>query len=167
LEIDRAKLEPAALRRYSPSSARWVMMQRFLDAKGSQYKHVLMADAGQVFFQSNPFDIIGDPGIYTFMDEKTIGESEKRSADIRNCFGDSVLANLADKRALHSALSLGTLSSATDYARQMSDGVLSPAFQACEAAGVDAGLHDRLVYGGELPGVLMFDEATGPATDVQ
>lgn len=62
LEIDREKLEPAALRRYHTSSARWVLIQRFLDAKGSDYDRVLMADAGQTFFQGNPFDIIGDPG---------------------------------------------------------------------------------------------------------
>lgn len=38
------------------------MIQRFLDAKGSNYDRVLMADAGQTFFQGNPFDIIGDSG---------------------------------------------------------------------------------------------------------
>lgn len=50
------------LRRYHPSSVRWVMFQRFLDVEGSNYERVLMVDAGQAFFQGNPFDIIGDPG---------------------------------------------------------------------------------------------------------
>ncbi|CAM9275307.1 unnamed protein product, partial [Hapterophycus canaliculatus] len=167
LEIDRGKLEPAALRRYHPSSARWIMIQRFLDTKGSDYERVLIADAGQVFFQGSPFDIIGDPGIYAFTDDKTIGEYEERSAKIRDCLGESVLAKLTDKPALYSAVSLGTSSSAADYARQMSNGLLSPSFQACESAGVDAGLQEYLVYGGGMPGVLRFDQATGPVADVQ
>lgn len=62
LQIDRERLEPAVLRHYHPSSVRWTLIQRFLDMKGSDYERVLMVDAGQTFFQGNPFDIIGDPG---------------------------------------------------------------------------------------------------------
>lgn len=62
LPVDREQLEPMVLRRYHPSSVRWVMFQRFLDVEGSNYERVLMVDAGQAFFQENPFDIIGDPG---------------------------------------------------------------------------------------------------------
>lgn len=62
LEISRERLEPASLRKYHPSSARWIMIQRFLDVKGPEYERVLMVDVGQIFFQANPFDIIGNPG---------------------------------------------------------------------------------------------------------
>ncbi len=50
------------IRRYHPSSVRWIFFQRFLDVEGSRYGRVLMVDPGQTFFQDNPFDIIGDPG---------------------------------------------------------------------------------------------------------
>lgn len=62
LEIDRNALQPAFLRRYHPTSVRSVLFQRFLDFKGSNYERVLMANAGQAFFQNNPFDVIGEPG---------------------------------------------------------------------------------------------------------
>lgn len=62
LEIDREKLEPVFLRRFHPSSVRWLLIQRFLEAKGLTYGRVLMVDAGETFFQGSPFDIIGDPG---------------------------------------------------------------------------------------------------------
>lgn len=62
LEISRERLEPESLRKYHPSSARWIMIQRFLDVKGPEYERILMVDVGQIFFQANPFDIIGDPG---------------------------------------------------------------------------------------------------------
>lgn len=62
LQIDRERLEPAVLRRYHPSSARWILIQRFLDIEGPDFERVLMVDAGQTFFQGNPFDIIRDPG---------------------------------------------------------------------------------------------------------
>lgn len=60
--VDREKLEPVFIRRYHTSSARWIIFQRFLDVEGSRYERVLMVDAGQAFFQDNPFDIIRDPG---------------------------------------------------------------------------------------------------------
>lgn len=101
------------------------------------------------------------------MDDKTIGEDDQHSAKIRECLGDSVLTKLANEPALYPAVLLGTLSAAAGYVRQMSEGLLLPAFQACEAAGVDAGLHEYLVYGGGMTGVLIFDQATGPVTNMQ
>lgn len=62
IEIDTGRLEPAILRQYHPSSARWVLIQRFLDTKGSDYERVLIADVRETFFQTDPFDIIGEPG---------------------------------------------------------------------------------------------------------
>lgn len=101
------------------------------------------------------------------MDDQLIGDSQEHSTKIKNCLGSEVLAKLADKPAVHSAVSLGTSSFAIDYARQMSQGLVSPAFQACETAGVDAGLHEHLLYSGDAPVVLKFDQASGPVTDVQ
>ncbi|CAM9678260.1 unnamed protein product [Ectocarpus fasciculatus] len=166
LEISRERLEPASLRKYHPSSARWIMIQRFLDVKGPEYERVLMVDVGQTFFQANPFDIIGDPGVYTFTDDMLIGKSQQHSTKIQDCLGASVLARLADKPAIHSGVSLGTSSLVVDYARQMSEVLSSAGFQACEKAGVDAGLHDYLLYSGGVQGVLRFDQSSGPVTDV-
>ncbi|CBN76469.1 conserved unknown protein [Ectocarpus siliculosus] len=166
LEISRERLEPAALRKYHPSSARWIMIQRFLDVKGPEYERVLIVDAGQIFFQANPFDIIGDPGVYTFTDDKLIGKSQQHSTKIQDCLGASVLAKLADKPAIHSGVSLGTSNLVVEYARQMSEVLSSAGFQACEKAGVDAGLHDYLLYSGGVQGVLRFDQSSGPMTDV-
>lgn len=64
IEIDTERLEPAFLRQYHPSSVRWVLIQRFLDAKGLDYERILIADARETFFQTDPFDIIGEPGDY-------------------------------------------------------------------------------------------------------
>lgn len=64
IEIDTERLEPAFLRQYHPSSSRWVLIQRFLDAKGPEYERILIADVRETFFQTDPFDIIGDPGAY-------------------------------------------------------------------------------------------------------
>eukprot|EP00903_Cladosiphon_okamuranus_P019117 g17589.t1 len=167
LPIDRERLEPAVLRRYHPSSVRWILFQRFLDIKGSDYERVLMVDAGQTFFQGNPFDIIGEPGIYAFTDTQLIGDRQDHSTNIQNCLGSAALTKLADKPAIHSTVSLGTSSFAVEHARQMSQGLVSTAFQACETAGVSAGLNDYLLYGEETQGVQKFDQASGPVTDIQ
>lgn len=101
------------------------------------------------------------------MDDQLIGECQEHSTKIQNCLGSATLAKLAAKPAIHSAVSLGTSRFAIDYARQMSEGLVSPMFQACEAAGVDAGLHDYLLYSGDTKGVMKFDQASGPVADVQ
>lgn len=106
-------------------------------------------------------------GIYAFSDNHLIGDSAEHSTKVRNCLGSAALAKLADKPAIHSTVSLGTSSFAIEYARQMSQGIVSPAFQACEAAGVDAGLHQHLLYSEDAQGVQVFDQASGPVTDVQ
>lgn len=66
IEIDTERLEPAFLRQYHSSSARWVLIQRFLDAKGPAYERILIADVNETFFQTDPFDIIGEPGDYEY-----------------------------------------------------------------------------------------------------
>lgn len=116
--------------------------------------------AGVVFLPAKP-------GIYTFTEDRLIGDSQEHSMKIRNCLGSAALAELADKPAIHSAVSLGTSSFAIGYARQMSEGLVSPAFQACEAAGVDAGLHDYLLHSEGAEGVQTFDQASGLVADVQ
>lgn len=106
-------------------------------------------------------------GIYAFSDNHLIGDSAEHSTKIQNCLGPAALAKLADKQAIHSAISLGTSSFATEHARQMSQGIVSPAFQTCEAAGVDAALNDYLLHSEDARGVQTFDQASGPVTDVQ
>lgn len=108
-----------------------------------------------------------EPGIYTFTDSQLIGDCQEHATKIQNCLGSAALANVADKPAIHSAVSLGTSSFVVEYARKMSQGLVSPAFQACEAAGVDAGLHDYLLYNGDAQGVMKLDQASGPVTDVK
>lgn len=101
------------------------------------------------------------------MDDNVIGECQQHSTKIKNCLGASALAALAHKPVIHSAVSLGTGSFAVDYARQMSNGLSSQEFQECETVGVDTGLLDHLLYSGGVLGVLRFDQASGPMTDVQ
>lgn len=62
LKLDTDELVPEVLRRYHPSSCRWVFAQRFLDARGSDYARVMMVDVGDTLFQANPYDIVGAPG---------------------------------------------------------------------------------------------------------
>lgn len=106
-------------------------------------------------------------GIYTFEDGQLIRDSRQHSKQIQDCLGAPALAQIADKPAVHSAVCLATSSLAVDYARQMSQTLISPPFQACETAGVDTGLHEYLVYSGGVKGALRFDQASGLVMDIQ
>lgn len=106
-------------------------------------------------------------GMYTFMEDKNIGESSLNSARMKECLGPSVLSKMAASPVIGSAVSLATSSFAIEYARQMSTGILSSAFQACEEDGVEKGLHNYLLYSGGVQGVLRFDQASGPLIDVE
>lgn len=101
------------------------------------------------------------------MEDKNIGESSPNSARMEECLGPSALSKMAASPVIGSAVSLATSSFAIEYARQMSTGILSSAFQACEKAGVEKGLHNYLLYSGKVQGVLRFDQLSGPLIDVE
>lgn len=101
------------------------------------------------------------------MEDKNIGESSLNSARMKECLGPSALKKMSASPVIGSAVSLATSSFAIEYARQMSTGILSSAFQACEKAGVEKGLHNYLLYSGGVQGVLRFDQSSGPLIDVE
>lgn len=105
--------------------------------------------------------------MYLFMEDKSISESATCSGWIKGCLGSSALAEVAHQKVTHSTIVLGTSSFAVEYARQMSQGLLSADFQACESAGVDNGLHNYLLYTSGGEGVLRFDQFSGPVIDVE
>lgn len=100
------------------------------------------------------------------MEDKLIGECSLNSGRIKECLGPSALSKLADRPVILSAITLGTATFAIQYARQMSQGISSPAFQACEKAGVEQGLHNYVLYTGGVQGVLRFDQSSGPVVDI-
>lgn len=101
------------------------------------------------------------------MEDKSIGESGLNSAAMKECLGRKALSKMEASPVICSAVSLATSSFAIEYARQMSIGILSSAFQTCEKAGVEKGLHNYLLYSGGVKGVLRFDQSSGPLIDVQ
>lgn len=105
--------------------------------------------------------------MYTFMEDKNIGESSLNSARMKECLGPSVLSKMAASPVIDSAVSLATASFAIEYARRMSTGILSSDFQACEKSGVEKGLHNYLLYSGGIQKVLRFDQSSGPLIDVE
>lgn len=101
------------------------------------------------------------------MEEKTIGDCDLNSGWIKDCLGSTVLSKVADKRSINSAISLGTASAAIEYAHQMSHDIMSWILQTCERDGLNAGLHNFMLYSGGVKGVLRFDQLSGPMIDIQ
>lgn len=101
------------------------------------------------------------------MQDQLIGDCSLNSGWIKDCLGPSALSEVADEPIIYSSVTLATSRYATEYARQMSEGLSSAAFQACETPGVEKGLHNYLLYTGGMKGVLRFDQSSGPVIDVQ
>ncbi|CAM9296723.1 unnamed protein product [Discosporangium mesarthrocarpum] len=169
LQFGVEELEPEYLRQYHPSSTRWILIHRFLEDQQDNYDRVLMADVRDTVFQSNPFDIIGEPGLYTFngVEGKTIGQCGWNGGWVRDCFGEEVLSEIRDNPIVCSGVSLGTTEHVLVYAQQMSKHLLSRRFQRCERNGVDQGLHNYLLHTDNVRGVIRFDQSNGPVANMQ
>jgi hypothetical protein len=87
---DAEKLEPSFLRRYHPSSIRWVLMSRYLDSKGDLYDSVVTADVRDTIFQSDPFSMVEGDGLHVFLESNTIGSCGWNKGWVQDCFGSRV-----------------------------------------------------------------------------
>lgn len=115
----------------------------------------------------NPCITFGWAGIYSFMQDQLIGQSSPTSGWIKDCLGSSALSEVADEPIIYSSVTLATSRYATEYAREMSEGLSSALFQACETPGVEKGLHNYLLYTGDTTRLLRFDQTSGPVIDIQ
>jgi hypothetical protein len=181
IEFDLATM-PSDIRKYHPSTLRWSLIYKlFEDANvRSKYGRVLMADVRDTFFQSNPFDMLSadQSAFYAFngVETITIGACGWNGPWVRDCFGDSVFADLSDKKIICSGVSIGTMDSVFSYLTTMDDIVMgkkkteigrASKFPQCERNGVDQGAHNVLVHKKLIPNLKVWSQSDGLVANLQ
>ena len=132
---------------HHPSSYRWSLFRHFLRrAEPADAKAVLLLDVRDVVFQADPFARLDTPptALHVFEEDAavTVGQCAVNTAWIRSCFDADTAARLAPHPILCSGTTLGAPDAVALYLDRM-HAQLSDA--ACEANGVDQGIHNVLV----------------------
>ena len=168
---------------YHPSSYRWILMQRFMLnlEKHSHYSHrertkngtdalerkegwsnvppyksVMFVDVRDTIWQDNVFtkaSALG-VGLIAFSEQRprTIRECGWNSKWVLACFGESGLEKVGDNVISCSGTVLGTWDDALAYAGLVGD--LIEARPDCEQLGIDQGIHNYLLFNGDLAKVV-------------
>ena len=165
--IDISKLQPPSMRKYHPSTLRWILIDQYLKLHSNQYHQVLLADVRDTAFQSDPFQIISHPGFYTFMEGVHFYEEGWNSGWVTDCFGSSVAQNMSNNWVVCSGISLGSATAVASYASLMAAEILKPHFEACERNGVDQGIHNVLVYSSVIQNLTLIGPSDGEVIHVQ
>lgn len=157
-------------RKFHPSSYRWLLMREWLNGKGALqalvggpggaaeppagqapvYDSVMFVDARDTVFQSDIFSHMRNgEGLYVFQEQRprTISECGWNSGWVKDCYGDAGLAKVGRSVISCSGTTLGSWKDVLAYIDAMADALED---SKCERNGIDQGIHNYLVYSGEL-----------------
>lgn len=171
------ELEPERMRKWHPSTSRWVLLLNFFEqhakrvekSQANAYKRVVLADIRDMAFQSDPFELIKDDesALHVFHGDKTIGLEGWNKGWITDCYGKDVADKLSNHPVICSGISIGSLDVVVPYLRAMVQDILSPQFSVCERNGVDQGAHNVLIHTGKITHVIKHDQTTGLVANMQ
>ena len=148
---------PAAYRGFHPSSYRWIMIRDWMaSVPAADAPHaVFLTDVRDTVFQGNPFTHTDDRSsvFYAFQEARpgTIAACGWNSGWVKDCFGASALQAVGSNVISCSGTSLATWAAARVYVDMLAAEI---AVNKCERNGVDQGMHNYFVYGGQLRAAL-------------
>jgi hypothetical protein len=180
IETDVQKIEPSYLRKYHPSSLRWILFHRYL-SENNRYRlfnYIWLNDVRDTVFQSNPFDMLNfmkynddmrtnsarSNFFYAFEEEGflSISDCEWNKNWISDCFDEQTYLDVQDKTILCSGASVGTVETVVRYVEVMSkilsgenipESNIMNYFPRCERNGVDQGIHNVIMHKNLIPSI--------------
>lgn len=138
---------------------RYLLYYMFLLKYGNPKSKILLTDVRDVIFQRNPFDFNFN-NLCSFIEDThiTIKASPFNSLRIQRHFGSVTLEKIGNNYPLCSGITFGHFSSIMDYLKKMI--YLFPTVDT--VGGGDQGLHNYLIYSGEIKNLKLFDHENGP-----
>lgn len=180
VEFDMSTLQPEFIRKYHPSSIRWILFHRLLvtssDAVRQAFSRVVMVDIRDTAFQSDPFALLREEaGVFHVFGEQpgvSIETCGWNSGWVKDCFGEDTYNAVRGSPIVCSGVSMGTMDAVGDYLSKMSEVLLGESdlgkgFPACERTGVDQGAHNVLVHTGALKVSTVQYEKYFPVVNLQ
>ncbi len=150
------------------NSHRYFAYQAFLAEHGNRYRHILLTDVRDVFFQHNPFDISMPSPLNCFLEDKrtSIGTSSLNTAWVAAGYGKKTLKMLRDKAISCSGVTLGTSNAIQAYTAQMTQELMAVHRRTPNLLyviiGLDQGVHNVLLYSHLLDATHLFSNEDGP-----
>ena len=150
------------------NSHRYFGYQAFLAEHGNRYRHVLLTDVRDVFFQRNPFDIDMPAPLNCFLEDKrtSIGAISLNTAWVAAGYGKSMLEMLRDRTVSCSGVTLGTSNAIQAYTAQMAQELLAVHRRSPNllyvVIGLDQGAHNVLLYTHLMDKTHLFSNEDGP-----
>jgi len=141
---------------------RFVLLHDFLAEEGNAYHRVMITDCRDVIFQRDPLDLPLDRGLWCFLEAETqiIEQCPYNRRMIQDCFGPGILNEVGRERVCCAGVTIGDEDSMLAYLRAFVEH--SFAVQRMQMiSGSDQGLHNYLVYRGNLPGLRLLTNEDG------
>jgi hypothetical protein len=122
--------------------------------KNPDIDRVFLTDVGDVVFQGDPFSMLPEAGLVSFLEDSTIGACRHNATWIRDAYGQNRLDELADQPVSCSGTVAGDRANMLRYLEAMCRELR--AHQA-KSFGSDQGHHNHLIHG-ELAGIATLVE---------
>jgi hypothetical protein len=151
-----------ARRVYSLFFQRFVLLHDFLAEEGDAYGRVMITDCRDVIFQRDPLNLPLDKELWCFFEagSQIIEQCPYNRRMIQDCFGPGILNDLGRMRVSCAGVTLGDKDSMLAYLRKFVEH--SFAVRRMQMiSGSDQGLHNYLVYRGNLPGLRLLTNEDG------
>jgi hypothetical protein len=144
--------------------SRFVRYGEMLRDMDPQYDRILMADVTDVLFQGHPLDTAPEGDLLVFIETagRTINDCKQNRGWIETLYGPEVLARLGGNDISCVGTTIGDHSSVLQYIDRM----VGPQPRPADARpllnywGHDQGIHNYLLYTGQLPGVRTVPNGT-------
>jgi hypothetical protein len=130
-----------------PVVGRFFRYCHYLSTARPKYRHVMLTDVRDVFFQHDPFDFdIGDELVCFLEDERqTLGGEPHNSTWLRTAFGESVLEELGGCPISCVGTTIGSTRQVLSYVRTMTDWLVGFPHQ---YFGLDQAVHNYVLHKG-------------------
>lgn len=144
--------------------SRYFFYLSFLTAHAAAYDRVLLTDARDVIFQTDPFawPLSGDQAFFLEHRTETVASQWGNALWVRNVYGESMLERIGHQRVSCSGVTFGTAAGLLDYLRAMTDELALATPRIAGFPGYDQGIHNRLIWTGAFPRAEVLENHGGP-----
>ena len=141
---------------YHPQLSRYIYYREFL--RTHEYEQIMLTDVRDVLFQSDPFQQVSKRGLSVSIESRryTIANQFWNALWISTTYGPEMLERIGGNPVSCSGVTFGDYTSVTNYLDSMIGELLNLKFRSVMRFGGDQGLHNKLLWAGELGGEVYF-----------
>lgn len=138
---------------------RYLFYYDYLKNSADRFGKVMLTDVRDVVFQSDPFDLPFDSGLFCAVEPKRITQCEVNSEWLKVAYGLQHLETFEDKKVICSGTTWGDVESVRKYLEHMLSEM--SALPHTSNTIIDQAIHNELIYSGRIPRVKFLHNNDG------